>query len=162
MSETEKIGLELLKDFLKTEQYPDVNDLKRFFTKLSSDPAMIPAQLKQYLVDVARKIAEGKQLLYKRDPAEERDHWLSGNIRVDEDGYTMKLSALELTRLGADFDGDTVAVYALFTEQAQKEARTKMNPKYSKSIWTPVASTNRVAYDINLDAAAAVHHATLH
>ena len=58
--------------------------------------------------------------------------------------------------------GDTVAVYALLTREAQEEARTKMNPKYSKSVWIPTSSANKIAYSIDLDAAAAVYHATLH
>ena len=71
---------------------------------------MVPAQLKSHLVNVAKDIAQDKQLLYKRDPAEERDHWLSGNIRVDPDGFTLKLNALDLARLGADFDSGITLV----------------------------------------------------
>jgi len=56
--------------------------------------------------------------------------------------------------------GDAVAVIALFTKEAQKEAKEKMHPKYAKTIWTRVLSANKCPYIITNDAAAAIFAAT--
>jgi len=72
----------------------------------------------------------------------------------------MALNPLDLPRTGADHDGDTMCVMALFTKEAQDEARTKMHPKYSKSLWTSVTSANKCPYSITLDAATAIYAAT--
>lgn len=72
----------------------------------------------------------------------------------------MSLNPLDLPRTGGDFDGDAYAVVALFTKEAQKEARTKMHPKYNESMWTSVTSANKCPYSITLDAATAIYAAT--
>jgi len=56
--------------------------------------------------------------------------------------------------------GDQVAVVALFTKEAQEEAKTKMHPKYASSMWTSVLSANQCQYTIKLDAAVAIYAAT--
>jgi len=57
-------------------------------------------------------------------------------------------------------DGDTYACIALFTKEAQEEAKTKMHPKYAESMWTSVVSANSCPYAITLDAATAIYAAT--
>ena len=57
-------------------------------------------------------------------------------------------------------DGDAYAVVALFTKEAQNEAKTKMHPKYAQSMWTSVTSANKCPYSITLDAMTAIYAAT--
>jgi len=57
-------------------------------------------------------------------------------------------------------DGDQVAIVALFTKEAQEEAKTKMHPKYTTSMWTSVLSANQCPYVLKLDSAVAIYAAT--
>ena len=57
-------------------------------------------------------------------------------------------------------DGDAMCVVALFTKEAQNEAKTKMHPKYAESIWTSVISANKCPYSVTLDAMTAIYAAT--
>ncbi len=91
---------------------------------------------------------------------ENRDSWIAGNIRVNRSGLSMELNPLDLPRTGGDHDGDAFAVAALFTKEAQHEAKTKMHPKYAPSIWTSVTSANKCPYNITLDAMTAIYSAT--
>jgi DNA-directed RNA polymerase beta' subunit len=93
-------------------------------------------------------------------PVENRDSWIAGSVRVTRTGMSMALNPLDLPRTGADFDGDAMAVVALFTKEAQQEAKTKMHPKYAPSIWTSITSANKCAYTITLDAMTAIYAAT--
>jgi hypothetical protein len=54
-----------------------------------------------------------------------------------------------------------MAVYALFTKEAIEEAKKKMHPKYSRSVWAESISNNGVGYSIQLDGAASIYNATL-
>ena len=72
----------------------------------------------------------------------------------------MAINPMELQRLCGDHDGDAIPVIALFTKEAQNEAKTKMHPKYAKSMWTSVVSANKCPYGITLDAMTAIYSAT--
>lgn len=150
----------LIQQVLKTEQTPDINDLKRLFTNLINKPDLIPVQLKEYLVHVAEEIVADKVVIYKRDPVENKDSWLAADVRVDREGMTMKLNPLDLPRTGGDHDGDAYAVFALFTKEAQEEARSKMHPRYTESMWSSVVSADKCPYQITLDAATTIYAAT--
>ena len=93
-------------------------------------------------------------------PVENKDSWLAGDVRVDKDGMSMKINPLDLPRIGGDHDGDQVAVLALFTKEAQEDAKTKMHPRYAESMWTSVTSAEKCSYSITLDAATAIYAAT--
>ena len=56
--------------------------------------------------------------------------------------------------------GDAMAVIALFTKEAQEEAKTKMHPKFAESMWVDVTSASTCPYKIKLDAATAIYAAT--
>jgi len=60
-----------------------------------------------------------------------------------------------------DHDGDAVAVYPLFTKEATEEAKIKMHPQFSRSVWQESRTQNTAGYEINLDAATAIYNATL-
>ncbi len=157
---TDKSGLGLIQNFLKSDNPPDNNEIKRFFTKLTEDSFVIDQQLKQYLVTVAKEITRDRVILYKRDPVENRESWIASNIRVDEEGYSVYLNPMDLPRLGADHDGDQCAFIPLFTNESIKEAKEKMHPRYSKSMWTSVTNISSCPYTIELDAAAAIYAST--
>jgi len=82
-------------------------------------------------------------------------------VRVEPEGFVMSLNPLELQRNGADHDGDQMGVYSIMTVEATEEAKQKMHPRYSKSVWYQPVSNGDVAYSIKLDAAIAIYNATL-
>ncbi len=149
-----------IQQFLKSQQPLDINDLKRLFTNLVDNPTIITEQLKEYFIHVAKEIVKDKMVIYKRDPVENKDSWLSAYVRVEEDGLSMKLNPLDLPRTGGDHDGDTYACMALFTKEAQEEAKKNMNPRHSEAVWTNVTSANSCPYQITLDALTAIYAAT--
>ena len=58
--------------------------------------------------------------------------------------------------------GDAMAIYPLFTKQATEEARSKMWPGKSRSVWQETRTDSGVGYGTDLlDAAAAIFNATL-
>ena len=161
LMEKDKDTLLLIQNYLKSDVVPSTKDLQRFFTAITEDGALITdEQLKQSLFEIAKKITSDKIVLYKRDPVENRDSYIAAKIRVDYDGYVMKVNPLDLPRTGADHDGDTMAVIALFSEESIKEAKEKIYPVTSKSAWTSVKNYNNIQYSIELDAAAAIYSAT--
>lgn len=152
--------LKSIQYLLKSDTEPDVNDLKKLFAAAVNKPEIIPEDMVDYFVHVAESIIKDKLVIYKRDPVENRDSWIAANVRVNRSGMGMALNPLDLPRTGADHDGDTMAVVALFTKEAQNEAKTKMHPKYTESIWTSVTSANKCPYSIQLDAMTAIYAAT--
>jgi len=58
----------VIQQFLKSEQPPDVNDLKRLFANLVNKPNLITDQIKDYFIHVAEDIIKDKLVIYKRDP----------------------------------------------------------------------------------------------
>jgi len=145
---------------LKSDTEVDVSDLRKLFAAAINKPEIIPEDMVDYFMHVAEEITKDKLVIYKRDPVENRDSWIAASIRVNRTGMSMFLNPLDLPRTGADHDGDAMCVVALFTKEAQNEAKTKMHPKYAQSIWTSVVSANRCPYSITLDAAVAIYAAT--
>ncbi len=151
--------LELIRDFMKK---PDVdsNEIKKFLTKINDQPDAVPKLLKDELIRIAEEIVKDKVVIFKRDPVENRDSIVSAYIRVDKEGHIMRINPLECKRNGADFDGDTMAIYPLFTKKANEEAKTKMHPRHSKAMWVAPHAYNHCPYVITLDAATAIYTAT--
>lgn len=145
---------------LKSDTELDVSDLRGLFTTAINKPEIVPDDMVDYFVYVAEQITKDKMILYKRDPVNNKDSWLAAHIKVKRSGMSLSLNPLDLQRLGGDHDGDALAVVALFTKEAQNEAKTKMNPKYSTSMWTAVKSANECPYSITLDALTAIYAAT--
>lgn len=63
--------------------------------------------------------------------------------------------------LQCNSDGDTVAVFPVFTNEAKEEVRVKMNPTINKSKWKDLSSYSGVVYSPSLDAISTVYSATL-
>jgi len=156
----DKTGIPLIKEELKIESEPDITDIKRLLKKAKENPTDILPELKDYLVDVAKEITREKQVLYKRDPVENRDSWMAAYVRVDPDGYVIKLNPLDFLRTGGDCDGDTYVVYSLLTNESQKEAKEKMNPRHNKNMWYSVTNSDKCPYEVRFDALTAIFAAT--
>ena len=157
----DKTIISLIQEELKIEMPPDIMDIKRLIKKCSETPKGILPELRENLIEVAKEITREKVVLYKRDPVLNRDSYMSGYVRVDPDGYVIKLNPMDLPKTGGDCDGDTYVVYSLLTEEAQKEAKEKMNPRHNKSMWNNVTNSNKLWYSLEHDAATAVYAATL-
>ena len=149
-----------IQHMMRMDSAPDVNDLKRLFKAIIDKPEIIPNEMVDYFFNVANEVVKNKTILYKRDPVNSRSSWLAGNIRVDREGVSLCLNPLDLDRIGGDHDGDAVAVVALFTREAQQEAKEKMHPKYADSMWTNVTTVSKSPYIITLDAATSIYSAT--
>ena len=152
--------LKSIQYMLKSDTDIDVSDLKKLFAVVIDKPEIVPEDMVDYFIQVAENVVKDKVVIYKRDPVENRDSWLAANVKVKRSGMSMSLNPLDLPRTGGDFDGDAYAVVALFTKEAQHEAKTKMHPKYTDSMWTSVTSVNKCPYTINLDAMTAIFAAT--
>lgn len=156
----DKTGIPLIQQEMKIENQPDITDVKRLLKKAKDNPTDILPELKDYLIEVAKEITKEKNILYKRDPTENRDTWLAGYVRVDPDGHVIKLNPLDFPRTGGDCDGDTYVVYSLLTNEAQEEAKKNMNPRHSKHMWFSVTNANKCPYSMEMDAATAIFSAT--
>ena len=83
----------------------------------------------QYIYDTFFEVTElamtNKVVLAKRDPTLQEENWRA-YIGKLINGDTMQMSCCEVGGHGADFDGDTMALFVPLSNQAQKEAREKM------------------------------------
>lgn len=156
----DKTGIPLIQQEMKIENQPDITDIKRLLKKAKDSPKDILAQLKTYLIEVAKEISKDKVVVYKRDPVLNRDSWLSAYVRVDPDGYVIKLNPFDFPRTGGDCDGDQYVVFSLLTKEAQDEAKNKMNPRHSKDMWYSVTNSGKCPYGIELDASTAIYSVT--
>lgn len=147
-------GLEKLEDV-------DIKTIKMFNNKINESPLEVNELTKREFIKVAKEITTDKQVIYKRDPVENRDSWISSYVIVKDTGFVLSCNNFDLNKHTGDYDGDTAAVYSLLTNEAQKQAKEKLNPIHTKTIWTPVTNYNKVIYNLNMDAAIAIHTATL-
>lgn len=153
-------GLEFIKNALSMENIPDINDLKRLFTRIVDAPDSIPSALQDYLYEIAVKISKDKLIMYKRDPVENRDSFVCSKIIVRRYSFSAGINPLNMPRMGADCDGDALCFYPLLTEEAQNEAKQKLYPKENNGVWTSVTSITKCPYEIQLDSSTAIYKAT--
>ncbi len=147
-------GLEKLEDV-------DIKTIKMFNNKINESPLEVNELTKREFIKVAKEITTDKQVIYKRDPVENRDSWISSYVIVKDTGFVLSCNNFDLNKHTGDYDGDTAAVYSLLTNEAQKQAKEKLNPIHTKTIWTPVTNYDRVIYELKMDPAIAIYTATL-
>lgn len=80
---------------------------------------------KEYMKDL-EKVIDGKYCILNRQPTLHKHGILAFRIYISPD-KTIKLNCLAYTPFNADNDGDQMAVYIPITDEAQLEAKTKIN-----------------------------------
>jgi DNA-directed RNA polymerase beta' subunit len=150
-------------DLIKAEmeyENMDIETIKTFLHSINLEPESITGELKSELFKLAEKIIENKVITYKRDPSENKDSWISSYVNVEDTGFVIKVNPYDLGKNTGDFDGDAASIYAVLTEEAQKQAKESMNPRHSKSCWYGGVNTNKPIYGLSLDAMCAIYSAT--
>lgn len=160
ISKKDDSGLPLIQKYMNIKDNLDFNDMKRFLSRVNSEPDTVSGELERYLINVAKEITKDRVLVYKRDPAENRDSWISAYIQVNDKGHVFKVNPLDLNKNGGDFDGDAVSIFSILTEDAQEQAKRTMNPRHTKSAWVPTGNASKISYGLTLDASTAVYAAT--
>jgi len=152
----------LVNEFLsvdKNRRQSEVELLRKFIGYAAKSPNSIPDNIKYDVIEILKEIAKDKPIIYKRDPVENRDSYISAYVRVDDTGYSMKTNPFDLCRNGGDHDGDAVSVFALLTEDSINQAKKELNPLHSKTVWYRGDSPN-ISISFTLDSSTAIYAAT--
>jgi DNA-directed RNA polymerase beta' subunit len=151
----------ILEDIAKFIQKPQVDfaSFLKFIQDFTALPGIVPENLKQKLIIIANEVVKDQQILVKRDPVLMRNNWFAATPIIT-DGQVAVINGLDIGPLDGDFDGDAVAIVPVFTEEAKKDAREKMNPNYSKSKWFSTMNNTDIIYNLSLDAIASIFNAT--
>ena len=157
--DSSKLITSLIQQYFNIEDV-DISDIKMFNTKINENPEEIDKLTERELIKVAKIITDGKFVIYKRDPVENRDSWQSMYVTPTKTGFVMSLNSYDLCKHTGDYDGDTVAVYSLLTNQSQEQAK-KLSVLHNKGVWTTVNNYGGCAFDLTQDAAIAIYAATL-
>ncbi len=99
----------------------------RLLLKYMAQGYKVPEVLHDVVWDAAVREIEGKNrvVIIKRDPNVERGRMQARYAKIVE-GNTIDMHPATVGAFGADFDGDTMAVFVPLSEEAQKEAKEKM------------------------------------
>ena len=89
-------------------------------------------ELESIIKTSVHRVIQDKVVLAKRDPAINSES-VQGFKPVMVDGNTIKVNILKCAGYNADFDGDTMAVYAPITKESIEEAKEKMITSRSPS-----------------------------
>lgn len=101
--------------------------LKKLFDRIAKNMATdIKGPIREAIRIAIERAVEGKVVIVKRDPALHRGSLQAFDVQLVE-GNAIQLHPYCVSEFGADFDGDTVAVYTPITVEAQKEVREKMH-----------------------------------
>jgi len=150
--------LEDIKLFLNNPNL-DFNDFTKFIQDFTTHPQIIPTALQEKFKIAAAEIIKNQMVMFKRDPVTHRSSWSSAHPIITE-GRVVQVNALDIVPLQGDFDGDTLAVIPLFSEEAKNEAKEKLCPIYSKSKWASIENNNNIVYNFILDILATIFKAT--
>lgn len=82
----------------------DSSGLRRFIVLINEQPDIISPLLRDELIRIAEDIVKDKVCLFKRDPVENRDSYISAFIRVDKNSFVARIQTLDTVRIGGDFD----------------------------------------------------------
>lgn len=173
----------LFKDFWLSEDHSIIGyDIEKDVIRKITPKALILNPLRYYLI-YHKKNSDSITWTIKNKTLQNKDSRLLFNLQqnncelLSTSDYDIVLD--ESKTIGYDFtvahtntfeaedglmlkntDGDTVAVYALFTKEAINEAKQKMNPLHSKSTYQDVGKNNNMIYGITLDAISSIYEAT--
>jgi len=159
--DSDKIILEQIQNYLGIKNLNEIDNhtISLFVNKVYEEPESITPMFKDILISTMKEITKDKQVLYKRDPVENRESYVAANIVVFDTNSVLKINPLNCGRTGADFDGDTMAIYSLLTNDAIKQAKENLNPQNTKSqLYNSVDQS--INYSLEHDAVIAVYNAT--
>jgi len=157
--DSSKLITTLIQQYFNIEEV-DINDIKNFNTKINENPDEIDKLTERELIKVVKIIVKDKLILFKRDPVENRDSWQALYVTPAKTGFVASLNSYDLCKNGGDYDGDTIAVYSLLTNQAQEQAK-KLSVLHNKGTWTNAGNYDGCAFELTMDAAIAIYSATL-
>ncbi len=110
------------------DDYNDANiDDIRKILKFIARGYKMPAIIQDTVFNAAVREIENKDrvVMIKRDPNVERGRIQGAYVKIIE-GETIEIHPATVGGFGADFDGDTMAVYVPLSKEAQAEVRSKM------------------------------------
>jgi DNA-directed RNA polymerase beta' subunit len=137
----------------------DFNDFIKFVQDFTLHPQIVPKELQAKLEVAASEIIKDQLVMFKRDPITHRNGWSCAHPIVTK-GQVVKVNAIDIVPLQGDFDGDTIEVLPVFSEEAKKEAKEKLCPLYSKSKWFDTQNNNRIIFNFSLDMLSNIFRAT--
>jgi DNA-directed RNA polymerase II subunit RPB1 len=151
-----------IKEFLNMDRNKklDASDISNFITVVYNNPNNLVGDLYNKVKRAAEIITKDKVVIYKRDPTESRDTWISAYVRVDDTGYALRINPLDLCKNTGDFDGDAVSIFSLLTEEAQEQAKKFMNPIHSTSTWLRSSTSSSLVYNVAGDSLIGLYLAT--
>lgn len=99
----------------------------RLILKYIAKGYKVPKIIHDVIWDAAKREIEDKKkaVIIKRDPNIEKGRMQGRFVKI-VDGNTIDMHPATVGAFGADFDGDTMAVYAPISEEAQREVRNQM------------------------------------
>jgi len=153
-----KTMLDQIQDFMGVDDVTN-KTITNFISMIYDEPESVPAMFKEQLIESLNEILVGKQVLYKRDPVENRESYMSAQPIVKDTNSVMGINPLDCVRCGADFDGDTMAIYSLLTNESIKQAYEQLNPSQTKSQWKSAVNQS-INYSLEHDAAIIIYSAT--
>jgi len=118
---------------LLEKYYPGIEYLKacmKIITDIHKGIITDKHEIYNIIKDILKNVVAGKVVCVKRDPSLQRDSWRAFYVKIYEDNV-IHINHAVCEGFGADFDGDTMAVYLPLTMEAQKDAREKLIPVYS-------------------------------
>jgi DNA-directed RNA polymerase beta' subunit len=111
-----------VKDYTKFEL--SIDSIRMVFKAIKNDDK-VPPGLYKIIWDATEVAMMGRKVLAKRDPALHAES-VRGFTPILVGGNSVQICTLQVVGFGADFDGDTMAIYHPITNEAQEEVTNKM------------------------------------
>lgn len=137
----------------------EMDDVKKLILSLVKTSKMLSKELTDLLIQAAKDITKDKQILCKRDPVVSRTCYYAAEIEVLSEGKNVVVSTMSCEQQGLDFDGDCVALFPMFTKEANEQAE-KLNPTKNKIAWAQPKTYKDNNYHLTLDAIATIYNTT--
>lgn len=90
----------VIQKFIGIEEDIDINDIKKFVKKVNESPRDMNNMTVNVLKETMEKVTADRVVIYKRDPVENRDSYISNYVRVDDTGFIAKLNSYDLCKNG--------------------------------------------------------------
>jgi len=113
---------------LFSEMYPKedyIEKCKKILKDISQSMIKVEHPIYTEIKKITIRVSKDRVVCAKRDPALQRDSWRAFEPII-VDGNIIRINHASCEGFGADFDGDTMAIYSLMTDEATEEARRLM------------------------------------